>query len=401
MPWIFKSLLVISLLSAPLVVFVLFRVGRAVRGLYAGKLAHIKRAYALVFIVMYAFPVVVFTAYFLQEWQTLEALRGGRTLISLVLVYSFWAGLAIAAQSAVLIFPVWLTGVLVRKLRAGWRTRWDRVESWTVLVITILVTAYVPLRMYYDTHMVHVDRIEYVLPGLSRDLDGLRIVVISDLQADEFTGAARVRSYIDVVNEQHPDIVLFAGDLITSGKAYIPFAARSMKSIQSRYGVFACLGDHDYWSGADSVRAALEDAGITVGENETRYVTIDRARVAISMATQVYGIRLGVGELDAMEKEAGAADLSLLVIHQPVTDIVERAAETYQVIAAGHTHGGQIAVSVFGWRVTGSMVETRFISGFYRVDTALVYVCNGLGMSLVPVRLNSTPTVGVIVLRAE
>ena len=400
MPWIFKSLLVISLVSIPLVIFVLFQVGRAVRVLYSGKIIRIKRAYALVILVMYAFPLVVFTAYFFQDWQTLAVLREGRTLISLLLVYSFWAGLAIAAQDAVLIFPVRLLGFMIRKLHAGWGAKWRHVESWTILIVTALVIVYTPLRMYYDVHMIHVDNIVHTVTGLSRELDGLRIVVISDLQADEFTDASRVRSYIDVVNEQRPDIVLFAGDLITSGKAYIPFAARAMKWIRSTYGVFACLGDHDYWSGADSVRAALESAGITVGEDETRYIAVGRARVAVSMATQVYGIRLKEKRLRIMARDAAGADLSLLVIHQPVTALVERAAETYQVIAAGHTHGGQIAVSVYGWRVTGSMVETRFVSGFYLVNTALVYVCNGLGMSLVPVRLNSTPTVGVIVLRA-
>ncbi len=384
-----------------MVLFVLWQVGRAVRHLYPGEPVHIRRAYALVIFVMYAFPLVVFTAYYLQEWQTLEVLRKGGTLVSLLLVYAFWAGLAIAAQGSVLIFPVRVAGVLVRRLRTGWSAKWRRVESWTILIIVALVIVYVPFRMYYDTHMVRVEGIEHAVDGLPRELDGLRIVVISDLQADEFTDASRVRSYIGLVNAQRPDIVLFAGDLITTGKAYIPFAARAMGTIRSTYGVFACLGDHDYWSDADSVRAALAGAGINVGVNETQYIDIGQSKVAISMGTQVYGIRLAREDLDAMAHDAGAADLALLVIHQPVTNLIEQAAETYHVIAAGHTHGGQIAVSVFGWRVTGSMVETRFISGFYDLDSALVYVCNGLGMSLVPVRLNSTPTVGVIVLRAK
>jgi len=127
MPWIFKSLLVISLLSVPLVVFVLLQVGRAVRDLHPGEPVYIKRACALVFFIMYAFPLVVFTAYVLQGWQTLEALRRGRTLISLVLIYSFWAGLTIAAQTTVLILPVRLTGVLVRKLSARWCAKSRRV----------------------------------------------------------------------------------------------------------------------------------------------------------------------------------------------------------------------------------------------------------------------------------
>ena len=98
--------------------------------------------------------------------------------------------------------------------------------------------------------------------NLPKELDGFKIAFISDIQADRYTDEKRLMRYIDKINEANPDLVLIAGDVITSSPDYIETAAKYIGKIKSTYGTFSCVGDHDNWAyRQDYVRSLSEVTG--------------------------------------------------------------------------------------------------------------------------------------------
>ena len=71
----------------------------------------------------------------------------------------------------------------------------------------------------------------------------------------------------------------------------------------------------------------------------------------------------------------------------------------YDLFLAGHTHGGQITLVFPFIQLTPTLIETRYIKGDFYFNDMLAIVCGGLGMSLAPVRYNSTPEIVIITLK--
>ena len=97
-----------------------------------------------------------------------------------------------------------------------------------------------------------------------------------------------------------------------------------------------------------------------------------------------------------------SVDLKIVLIHQPNSQAVQSAARAgYNLFLAGHTHGGQVSFLFPFINLTPTLLETRFVKGDFHFGQMLMIVTRGLGMSLVPMRYNSTPEITVIVLRKD
>src|SRR5260370_15458630 len=118
--------------------------------------------------------------------------------------------------------------------------------------------------------VVRVRHTACTVAGLPADLDGFRIAQISDVHVDIRTNGKKLERYIDAVNHESPDLIIFCGDLVSQGTAYIDQAATALGRLRAKYGVFACLGDHDYFSDPEMVASRLEANGITVLRDESR-----------------------------------------------------------------------------------------------------------------------------------
>ena len=68
------------------------------------------------------------------------------------------------------------------------------------------------------------------------------------LQADRYTNDTRLERFISKVNSTNPDLVLIAGDMITSTPNYINISAKYVGKFKSKYGIYSCIGDHDNWA---------------------------------------------------------------------------------------------------------------------------------------------------------
>lgn len=260
----------------------------------------------------------------------------------------------------------------------------------------------------------------------------LRIVALADLHACEpFMSLGRIRDIVAEANALAPDVVVLLGDYLPSRgmNRYAdtidePLIAEALAPLSARYGVYAVLGNHDFWedpvvqarrSGPTRIGRALAAAGIRVLENEAVRTGPVGAPVWIAGLGDQWAFwqrRGDRGERNGVlrRRYQGVDDLpgtlrqltddapAILLIHEPdaFVDIPARVALTL----AGHTHGGQ--VQLFGYApVVPSIYGRRFAYGHVVEENRHLIVSGGLGCSGVPVRLGRPPEIVVVDLGSQ
>lgn len=324
----------------------------------------------------------------------------GSPLFERLFTYPFWIGIAFGVQLFILLVIMVIAKLALFPLYRRNRAKWRAVEVWVIAATVGLTAVYVTARVYSDTFLLRTRSAELRVAGLPAELGGFRIVHIADIQVDRRTNGSKLQTYIETVNGLKPDLILFSGDAVTSGTAFVDHAAEAIGKLQARYGTYACLGDHDYFAGRDLVVSRLQSRGIVVLENETATVPLDTGSIVITGVTNVYRNQLSDGTVDKLARERPEGSASILLTHQPSTWLVELAADRkYDLFLAGHTHGGQIVFPLPGFLLTGSSFETKYVTGFHDVGSMLVSINNGLGLTLAPIRYHAPAEVTLIVLR--
>lgn len=236
--------------------------------------------------------------------------------------------------------------------------------------------------------------------GWPRELDGLKIALLSDIHAGSpYISTARIKELVARVDGAKPDLILLLGDYmiqtVVGGKFMPPEElALLLKDLKAPLGVYAVLGNHDWWLNGPRVRDALAKQGIIVLENE-----------AVRLARGGKSFRL-LGLADQIERHpdfraalaAAGPDPVLAMIHEPdfFPEIPARIALTF----AGHTHGGQVRLPLLGSLIVPSRFGQRFARGLIEEEGRLLYVTSGVGTSIIPVRFCVPPEYVVLTLRS-
>jgi predicted MPP superfamily phosphohydrolase len=236
---------------------------------------------------------------------------------------------------------------------------------------------------------------EVFIAGLPEAFDGLRVAQISDLHCGPFASGARVDRWVAAVNRLSPDIVAVTGDLIGSGSAFVPVVAASLGRLRAPDGVFACMGNHDYFTDGDEVAHALERAGLTLLRNRGVEVRRGDAALYVAGVDDTWTKRNDL-ERTLADRPAGAP--VLLLAHDPAL-FPEAAARGVDLTLSGHTHGGQLGLPFFARRLNLARLMTPFTTDFYRLEDATLYVNRGLGTTGPPVRLAVPPEIALLTLR--
>jgi uncharacterized protein len=236
---------------------------------------------------------------------------------------------------------------------------------------------------------------EIEIAGLPAAFDGYRVAQISDLHCGPFADGARIDRWVAAVNRLDADLVAVTGDLIASGSAFVPVVATSLGKLRGRDGVFACMGNHDYFTDGEEMALALERAGLTVLRN--RGVSI-RRQDAVLYVAGVDDTWTRRNDLDRALADRPSAASTLLLAHDPVL-FPDAARRGVDLTLSGHTHGGQIGVPFFARRFNLARVITRFTTGLYRMGAAALYVNRGLGTTGMPIRLSVPAEIAVLTLR--
>jgi len=231
--------------------------------------------------------------------------------------------------------------------------------------------------------------------GLPAAFDGFRIAQISDLHCGPFASGPRVAGWIAAVNQLRPDLVAVTGDLIASGDAFVPVVASALGQLRAPHGVFACMGNHDYFADGEALAQALVSEGLTVLRNRGVEVPHAGARLFVAGVDDTWTGRHDVHRALA-NRPAGVP--AVLLAHDPAL-FPEAAAHGVDLTLSGHTHGGQLGLPLFARKVNLARIITRFTTGLYHDGPASLYVNRGLGTTGPPIRLGVFPEIAVLTLR--
>lgn len=241
--------------------------------------------------------------------------------------------------------------------------------------------------------MLAVERHEIALRRLPRELDGLRIVQLSDIHHSPFTGRSQIMHAIETANSLEPDIIALTGDYVSHDPSYASPCAEMLGRLRARHGVYAVLGNHDHWTDAALITDLFRLAGIQVLVNEGMRFELGGASFWLA---GVDDTMVGLEDLPLALAGSRADEMKLLLAHNPI--ILRRAARAgVDLVLSGHTHGGQIT-----WRSEKSASgrpRRRILRGLGRRGQTQIYVTRGLGTVVLPVRYGCPPEVSLLELR--
>ena len=263
----------------------------------------------------------------------------------------------------------------------------------------LLVGALVLVAGYLGSRSLRVRETEARVRGLPRELDGLRIVQISDVHVGPHTPARFLARVVRAVERLRPDVVAVTGDLVDDRHEDVDAYARILGGLRAPSGVFLIPGNHDVYAGWDAVAQGLRrltDATILV--NEAQLLSRGGAPLAL----------VGVGD-PAGRATAAAPDVEralagvppgvpvVAFAHNPA--LWPRLADRGVALTlSGHTHWGQLALPRWGWSLASPFLEHAM--GSHRRGDSLLFVHPGTGYWGIPFRLGALPEVTAIVLRA-
>ena len=198
----------------------------------------------------------------------------------------------------------------------------------------------------------------------------LKLVMMSDLHLGYHNPRSEFHRWVDLVNQEKPDIVLIAGDIIDISVR--PLIEENMAEEFRRIEapVYACLGNHEYYSGEPQAQQFYKDAGIHL-LMDTCEVVGDLCIIGRDDRTNPH--RKSLGKLVA-EADTLLSKYTIVLDHQPYfLEQVEKAGVDFQL--SGHTHRGQ--VWPISW-ITDRVYECSF--GPYQKGNTCFYVSSGIGI---------------------
>jgi predicted MPP superfamily phosphohydrolase len=252
------------------------------------------------------------------------------------------------------------------------------------------------LGLHNDVYDLEVNHFEIIIPDLPPHFVGYRLAFLSDLHVEGFMHRKLYDTALRRIVELNADVVLFGGDFVSRRKNIDLMAEWVTAGLAPPDGMFAVLGNHDYWSDPKRLQAALEARGVRFLLNES--VAIERGgdQIRIVGIDEVYR---GEPEVSGTLDTIRASTPRIVISHHP--DIVDRIdQQRIDLLLCGHTHGGQIRAPFLGPIILPSLHEGKYDTGFFRMRRLLMYVGRGVG-AVPPVRILCRPEVALFDLVRE
>jgi predicted MPP superfamily phosphohydrolase len=231
------------------------------------------------------------------------------------------------------------------------------------------------------------------IEGLAKDLDGLRLAQLTDIHYGPFFGRAELERAVAMANECKPHLTVVTGDLITRRGDDLAGCLQVLRKLKAEGGIYGCHGNHEADSGlmGQATELGLKQ-GLRMLRGEAAALRFGAA--TLNLAGHDYQ-RMGQPPLAGGGALARAGALNVLLQHNPAV-FPRASALGFDLMLAGHTHGGQINVEVFEENLNVARLFTPYVRGEYARDGKLLYVSSGLGTVGIPVRLGAPPEVTVI-----
>lgn len=206
----------------------------------------------------------------------------------------------------------------------------------------------------------------------------LRIVQLSDTHMEQLT--RREQDAVRLVNDQKPDLILLTGDYLSIEESDNPRSLADFRhmigQLRAKYGIYAVWGNTDPRSERDHW---FDGLGVTVLRDEAISLHIEGQTVRLLGLDKRYPFSRDRAAFARLLNQVPEDGVNILLYHTP--DLMPEAASSGKIdlYLAGHTHGGQIRLPIYGAIFTSSIYHKKYEAGFYREGRTALYVSRGLG----------------------
>ena len=261
----------------------------------------------------------------------------------------------------------------------------------TILIIIIFLILTILYSRYIATTGLNTKEISLNNQKINKDFDGLKIVHFSDLHYKRIITKKRIDKIINEINLINPDIVLFTGDLIDDDslitKDDLKYLTETLKNINSKYGKYAVLGNHDYSIDIKDIRNIYINANFKLLENEYDIIySKNNNKIYIG------GISTGEFNENTLQKLSTEENIyKIILLHEPdfIDDI--KSLDT-NLALSGHSHNGQVNIPYIKKYFLPKNAK-KYYKEYYKVNNTEFYISNGIGVSRYNYRLFNTPSI--------
>ncbi len=287
--------------------------------------------------------------------------------------------------------------------------------AFTAVCFCLLAYSY-----FIEPNRLVLNQQDIKVKGLDTALDGLKIIVISDIHGGS-NGVTedKLRRIVEKANDQEPDLVVLLGDFVSQYEGKDVMGLRPLRmpidtitsglsGFRAKLGVFAVLGNHDGWYDDWTVADRLSQNGIRVLQNELAIVQHNGKVLRILGLKDHMRIKtwdsFAADAKKVIDQSTVKSDVIVLEHSPDVLPIItgqRSISPDIRLFLAGHTHGGQVWLPILGTPIVPSSYGQKYSYGHIRQDDVDMFVTTGIGTSILPFRFMMPPEVAVLTLRSE
>jgi predicted MPP superfamily phosphohydrolase len=236
----------------------------------------------------------------------------------------------------------------------------------------------------------------------SAKLNGFKVIAISDFHGgSNNVTEEKLRKIVETANSQNPDLIVLLGDYVSqiNGKNSdlkmpVEIVAKNLRGLKAKYGVYAIIGNHDWWYDEKKVSGEFERAGIKTLENQVESISVNDETVYVWGIEDYWKSRAVPTE--AFDKIPNKQNV-IAITHNP--DSLLKSPAEISLMLAGHSHGGQVNFPFYG--AIPFVNDPRFMAGNAEVDGKHVFITTGIGCTGPQIRFRVPPEIAVLNLFAE
>jgi len=228
----------------------------------------------------------------------------------------------------------------------------------------------------------------------------MRIAVLADLHVGSpFNSLDNLARIVELTLTAQPDLILLAGDYVIQevlggAKVAPEEIAKGLRRLTAPLGVFAVLGNHDWWEDGPRIERALESVGISVLEDSSRLIKRNSCEFQLAGLSDYWE---GPRHYRAALENIPLRIATIAFTHNP--DTFPEIPKPVDLMIAAHTHGGQVYLPGLGRLIVPSKYGQRYAIGHIVENGRHLFVSPGLGTSILPVRFLVPPEVSLLTIR--
>lgn len=282
----------------------------------------------------------------------------------------------------------------------GRTPRWKKRIRITLAVIPLLIASFFFWGLLIEPNRLVVHREVVTIANWPKELNDLKIAVISDIHVGSWgVDDRKLRSIVERTNQLQPEMIVILGDYMTGNGTFRQRVEPEvfgpvLKNLRAPLGVYSVLGNHDWWGDAPRLRSALEANGIKVLDDEVLEVKLRGHAMWLAGLADLWTRPQRVNETIA--KIPGGQPIIALT-HNP--DIFPRLPQRVPILLAGHTHAAQIMFPIIGPIVRPS--NHGYVRGQYYENNHHLFVTSGIGNSIIPIRFGVPPEIVLLTIKSQ